>query len=445
VSLERYAKGFLGFFPGFRVRTLGEISVESLASTPVNAVGAALDAQVHEIPQVVKTATGSSLKSSIQSALGRVKSACVTKIETLLSRFAPSLNEFVKSDRNAFRQKLLERLGEKGSEIFATTTRRHVSTLVSRLREDLGQVPQGGASKTGPLALPVGTRFYVQKGNMTVFVVEQPPQARTLRVMEDDNMKGEFITIHFPYVIFFVVLRGRKSDDMYAFFSKQPLRSLDDPLFCPATPNINRNLTVCFAPSAAKDTQAEMAEASIASFWGGRFIETHDPGNYATQISIDNWAKATKKDALFALNFKWRSANRTVGDMLKNIDVEFVKPRADQQGTIPQSRVDKAISELSETIANEVVKELFGLVSNWNLDATAMRELQHSLEKATAEFAEHAKAALGKEVDGVLSEDSIRTALETAMNDTIRSTRSSIEGASAAASTAVKAFLEDQR
>lgn len=443
VSLEHYAKGFLGFLPGFRIRIKGTVSLDDLTSAPITAAGAALEAHINNMPGAVKTAVGAPLQISIQSAIGRIKVACNEKIETLLARFSPLLSEFVKADRNSFRQSLLEGLGEKGSEIFASITRRHVHMLITRLKEELGHASQGESQKAGPPALPVGTRFYVQKGNMTVFVVEQPPQTRTLRIMEDNYQKGAFVTLHFPYVIFFIVLRGRKSDDMYVLFSKKPLRSLEDPLFCPATPNIYADFKVCFTPSAAKDTQAEMAEASIASFWGGRFIETHDQGNYAKQISIDNWAKATKKDPLFALSFKWRSANRTVGTLLESIDADFLKVRADQRGTISESRVEKAITELSETTANEIVKELNGLVTKWNLDSIALQKLQSSLEKITVEFAEHAKTALAKEAGGILSEISIRTILETAIQDTIQSTRSSIQGASTAAQTAVKALLED--
>lgn len=417
-SLKRTAAGFLGLYPTHSLHSHGEIPVERYAAIPIDAAKGALAKELVTMPQMVRVAAARTLKESGQARLGHVGEQSGQAIERIMGEFAQHLDPFLKGDRNSFRRNLLEGLGVRGSDIFVDIARKHLGELMMRVRDELeeGSSSRQATMKAGPIALPAGTRFYVQKGNMTVFVIEQQPQARTLKIMENNGEKSELFTLHFPFVIFFVVLRGRRSDDMHAFFSKKPLRSMGDPLLCPGLPNVYSDFRVCFSPSSAKDTQAEMAEASIDSFWGGRFIRSHDPGNLARQISIEKWADGSRADALFGLHYTWRAANKTVGEVLQSIDADFLKKRnaAKNTGDAAQqvSRLQGVIDSLGGKVALGLQETCFNLVPTWDMDASVLGKLRGALEDASRQFCSHAKVAAAEEAGRILSEPSIGAALE---------------------------------
>ncbi len=279
---------------------------------------------------------------------------------------------------------------------------------------------------------------------MTVFVVEQAPQTRTLKIMEEDGARSENYQLSFPYVVFFVTLRGRKSDEMYVFFRKEPLRNTKDDLLCAGLNNIHGDFSVCFSPSKAQDTLAQTAEESIANFWGGRFVKTHDPSNLASQISMEEWEKRTKKDSLFGLSFGWRASRLTVQKMLDTVAKNFAAKSAQPKKKGPDekdimSNLDTAVTKIAAKIETEIKEACFNLVPTWEVNETALGQVNDRLQEVVAELTRFAESKLGDDIDHTLSEDELKAVFEAAVKQVIDSTN--ISGGESIAA-AEKALLD---
>ncbi|MEK7642050.1 MAG: hypothetical protein AAB365_03630 [Patescibacteria group bacterium] len=420
---------FLGIIPMFKVTKTGSVSFTQIVAQLIQAARTTFAASLKQVPLTVLKSASNLLVGTGNQRLDQVQIKVAGEAGQLLKKFEDvDLQAFTRTDRNMFRQKLLEELGKQTSGIFAEIAKKHLAELVMRIRNDV--MPDDGldgsnGDKGEFPALPMGTRFCIRKGKMTVFVIEQPPQKRTLKIMEEDGVKSQMYQLSLPYVVFFVVLRGRKSDAMYAFFRKGPLRSLQDELLCVATPNIFENFKVCFSPSAAKPSLAEMAEESVGSFWGGRFVQTHDPGNLIYQIDLGKWAQESKKDSLFGLSYNWRSARRTVAEMLKIISADFDeesrKSQKDKNGTVSMSALEKAVDSIATAIANGMKEKCFNLVPGWNIDGARLERLTAEFKQTLTSLTGLVKVEFGKEVNAVFSDELIKEALEQAVQQAITS------------------------
>ncbi len=260
-----------GIVPAFRLRQVGAISFFEVIDTVVRVARETFARELKQTPRTIRSVAGEELKAAIDKPLGQAKARVSVEAERLMRGFDEKhLAALIKADRNGFRQKLLEELGKQAAQVFVTATKGHLAELILRVRQEASEEgssePSSGAADS--LALPTGARFVVRKGKMTIFVVEQPPQKRTIRVMEGHGDRSQLVELALPYVVFFIVLRGRKSDGAYVLFRQAPLRDMKDALLCPALPNVHGDFKICFAPSAARDSLAEMAEESIVNFWG---------------------------------------------------------------------------------------------------------------------------------------------------------------------------------
>ncbi|MEK7645147.1 MAG: hypothetical protein AAB391_02425 [Patescibacteria group bacterium] len=442
---------FMGILPVFGFRQVGSISFSDAIKAPIRTALEAFGRELKQAPKNVCILAGRGLKTDAEKPIGQAQAKVNTEAERLMRKFDEQhLSGMVKADRNGFRQKLLEELGKQASQIFAVAVKKHLVELVLRIRQEAVQDDPSDSADNGvnSLALPTGTRFVVRKGKMTTFVIEQPPQKRTLKIMYQGGDRSNMFQLALPYVVFFIVLRGRKSDGAYVLFRKAPLRDLNDELFCPALPNTFGDFKVCFAPSAAKESLAVMAEESIASFWGGRFIETELVTEAHRQLSIDAWAGASRKDSLFGLSYPWIPAKQTVASMLKKISADFAADTAGQRrertGKDVMSALDTAVAQLAARVENEMKEACFKLVPTWQVEPALLAQIATEFKRAVGELCGFAKTQLGDQIDEVLSDEALQKALEAAVQQTMVSMKADAERSIAAAHEAFVATLKPE-
>ncbi len=451
-ELEVRPRRIMGVLPVFGVRKVGSVSFFDAVKAPIRSSLASLSHELRQVPRRVHDAAEKGLKIGTEKAVDQAKAKLNVETQKLLQKFDEShLSGLIKSDRNVFRQKLLEALSDQASQVFATATKKHLAELVLRIRQETSVSDSSSVSddNVASLPLPTGTRFVFRKGKMTTFVIEQPPQKRTLKIMNEGGDRSEMVQLALPYVVFFIVLRGRRSDKAYVLFRKAPLRSVRDELLCPALPNIFGDFSVCFAPSAARDTLAEMAEESIASFWGGRFIKTEVVTEAHRRTPIEDWAEGSRKDSLFGISHPWMSAKQSVASMMEKISAEFVADtiagqKKEKGGKEIASALDAAVTALATKIENEMKETCFKLVPSWNLDPTVLAQTSAGFKQSVAEVCTVIKAQLGEKIEGTLSNEALEGALEAAIQQTIASMNADMDKPMAAAREAFSAILKEK-
>jgi len=200
--------------------------------------------------------------------------------------------------------------------------------------------------------LPLNCRFADTIGGNMRFVIENPPQYRTLnfewifdheltRLKESGEdikygytsdwiakIKEEKVSLrlYFPYVIFIITIS--KGDygigaNLMIFYNIKPLRSFNDPLIYANLPNIFDTDMVCAGNSSttwkSNDIQSSL-ESIVSSFWTSSF--NHEANSrfnmYSTSpMTILRWAAMSKTNpsGIFDPSL-WKFSSRTLNDIL---------------------------------------------------------------------------------------------------------------------------------
>lgn len=186
--------------------------------------------------------------------------------------------------------------------------------------------------------LPIGTRFSFWQDTRFVLVHETPPMIRRV------SWIGKNKLISLPYTVLFVTyglaqdrrLVRLNYDEIY--FSYQPIRSLDDPLYYPALLNVSPikrfptdrwSSWVCAlaAIRTGKDWLVDL-EHLYDHIWNGRWNNSSERNEGDSWYSrsrresptkiptIEDWVRRTSKNALCGLDYAWLPAPtvRTVAD-----------------------------------------------------------------------------------------------------------------------------------
>ncbi len=416
-SLERDPEFFWGLLPILRVRVGKTLSLDDVITVPVEESRKALLEELSQTPQAVLEHADGFLKNSAKQRVGRTKAKVLDEVEKLFhSPGGKQLLDYVKKDRNAFRQALLEQLANTAAETFSKITRQHMAELILRTREEYASdagAQQLDSSQPEAVAFPTGTRFFVRKGKLTAFVIEQSPMKRTLQIMDSAGDRAERYELSFPYVIFFVTFRNTQFDNLYIFFNKEPLREVGDALLCPALSNIGEDFHVCFGGPSREGTFAETAEAALNNFWGGRFKLTDWSSFLTSQIKLGEWEAQTKRNTLFGLQFNWRPANQTIGSMLTKIGKDFVVEEKKQKAVAGASlsAMEKCVERLAVSLTQQIKEALFYLVPKWDLDEQPLQQITDEFKKSVEELILLSRTELDGDIEGVLSEKNIKRAL----------------------------------
>jgi Prokaryotic E2 family D len=172
--------------------------------------------------------------------------------------------------------------------------------------------------------LPTGCRFWLRSGSTAraVFVLEQPPQRRTIAYQAGHRYDAEPVSyrLALPYVVFVVSTYADQIEGLATFFRTEPVGSLDAPLFCSTLPNTNDDGLVCLGSVRVSGTSVgERVDALVGAFWGSRFNADLRRHPLPFSGGFRAWASRSRRDPLAALSLAydpyWRSLRQVVASM----------------------------------------------------------------------------------------------------------------------------------
>lgn len=263
-----------------------------------------------------------------------------------------------------------------------------------KLSEKLGILSQNWIdnNKQELLIYPEGTRFIQKEGELTIIVVEQPPQVRTVVI---DKLRRH---LAMPYVVFMLVFNGRNWRELCVGFRSKPLESMNDYLKTVPLPNMQGNHRVCmgdFKPDFSKNKTQQTSQV-IAEFWQSEFAGARNYGS----LDFALWEAMTHKDSLFILKENFSDGKRLI-DLIsecvknkKNIDIvaalkEEIITAVGEVGLnikqtmlnidlIKQNKEKVAIETLDE-ILREIIKQAYKEL--WDYLKACMDKERVSLQK----------------------------------------------------------------
>jgi len=180
-----------------------------------------------------------------------------------------------------------------------------------RLSDLMGEVVKEGGITT-PI-LPLGCRFFSQRGERSVFVIEQVPTTR--QIEWDGKWK-----LAFPYVVFVVVFSGQavSTGECRIFYRTSPLGNGDDRLLRPNLCNTYQNGAICTGNMRVDgDTLAQKAESFVTNFWKSHFnldlsVNNYEPAaqKFDQVRDLQTWQTESVKNPLFPLGIAWFEAGK---------------------------------------------------------------------------------------------------------------------------------------
>ena len=420
LEVDRYIGRVL---PIFKVKKHSFFSLIEVITQPIQASKIAFMEELEKTPVTALMQAEGYLTSSTKQRIGRAKTKTIEETEKRCQEFdGQVLLTLIKNDRNAFRQMLLGQLGKTAADTFANVVKKHLAELVLRTREEClqeGLIDDKGKTGLDQLAMPIGTRFFQRKGKMTLFVIEQPPMKRTIQTIAQAGSPVVRYELSFPFVIFFVVLRGQKFDKLYVFFRTEPLRAIEDALLCPALSNVFPDFRVCFAGSATAEYSVETVEATVGNFWGGRF-KLSDANSYLNQISLKEWEGCSQKDSLFGLSYQWRAAQKTVASMMESIGSEFhTDEKKKNAGGVSLSTLEKCTDKLAALMTKEIQEACFFLIPKWSIEEAILKDVAVQFKKMVEDICLLLRTELEEGIEGVLSERNFKRAFQKAIERTV--------------------------
>ncbi|MBI2632983.1 MAG: hypothetical protein HYW78_01160 [Parcubacteria group bacterium] len=181
--------------------------------------------------------------------------------------------------------------------------------------------------------LPPGTKYYIKKKRDEIFVIEIPPQVRTVlwkewkkngKTIEKAVLKK--VTLAFPFIILVINTRSGIGKNACCFYRTVPLQGIDDLLYHSNLENvysIGSNMCLPLDQKYEVDNGAVFATFVINSLWNGIFTDdlsgsdfAHSHDIHRSLKSVEAWEKATKKNPLFVLDIPWIQSAYTVRGLI---------------------------------------------------------------------------------------------------------------------------------
>lgn len=166
--------------------------------------------------------------------------------------------------------------------------------------------------------LPIGARWVVNRGDLTVFIIEQPPRRRLIR-WERFVLA---ITLALPYVVFVVAVhRGRQGIrrvvDLRTFFRNSPLITPDDPLYQCNLPNTYADGHYCWTEitevGGENYSMPALVEGAIELYWQSYFRDFISLTDSFWVNTFWGWWLVSKLRPSWALKARWRPASEGYG------------------------------------------------------------------------------------------------------------------------------------
>ena len=296
-----------------------------------------------------------------------------------------------------FRQKLVDSSQEKLTEV--------TGQLQQVLFDEISKSELGRQLKEGSytsLRLPNQTKFFLTQGNITLFVIEQPPQMRTIYYYQ------KRFHLAFPYTIFIPIFKDNNFCKLFFFYTNQPLQTLSDPVFLPNINNINTDGSVCMGSksiSAIGNNQGslgEKAELAIACFWQAQFNNDLDSNfsryakKYGKLKGYEAWEEHSKKDPLFPLKIKWLEVGELI-DEINSAVMENGGTNEDDGIERIKTQIDSWFSDHGSILREQILRVWSGLDLE-PFSQTTVRELRNQREAEIEKIFEQIKKIFSREV-----------------------------------------------
>lgn len=423
--------GYLfGIIPLFEVKRSRDFSWAGFISKTFQETSIGLNQSLGNFAKKFSDKVLLSLKKSIEGRVQKTREKSLTAIKQEYSTLHQDfIAKVIKQSTNEFRKELLEKLKASGGEIFTKQVQQHLASLLLKMKEEYGRAKGSDVVSvtSGDLALPVGTRFFIQKKNVTVYVIEQPPQIRTVTFnWEKRNGNGRRYQLAFPFMVFLVTVVNRNFYSLQVFFRKQPLGTYMDGLLCPSIPNVHDNdFKVCFpAPTSSNGSPVKVVEDAIQNFWGSEFNKdlaaffNSAQSSFPQMSSLGRWAEESHKNPHFVLDINWQGAGMCVIDVINRIvkEAEGVKQVNQQVDFV--SALESYTGKLGDKISQEIQESCFFLVPHISFDDQGMDIATERLKKILSANCNELVRLLSEDIDKTFSSNLIEEKLLSAMQET---------------------------
>lgn len=415
--LERKTSFMFGIFPFLHLRKCGwSFSFQEIAEIFVG-----------KLRNFAKDATKLICDSSIGILDSRARQSGEQQLDAIKRKYEEFHVEFVSAlvekARNDFRKKLLELLGTSAAEIFTNNVIKRLEFLLLKLQEKKNSVGAGAQevtdSNTGRIAMPNGTRFVFRKKDVTVFVVEQIPQIRTVFFKN----RGRY-QLALPFVVFLVTLKGNDLFGLQVFFRNEPLRESSNELLCPALENVRDDFFVCFPrPDSHPSLPSAMVEATIQNFWGSEFngdLAAHfgaARSRFPEISSLTTWEVKSRENPEFITHLPWQSAQMSV-ERAANKTIEAIISGPEQPKD--SSTLENFVARLGNELSQGIQEATFFLVPRWVIDEKSLEAGQEKLKALLHQTYKEMRRKLKEDIQTTFSEETIGNSVSGATNQIIR-------------------------
>jgi hypothetical protein len=205
--------------------------------------------------------------------LSKAIKLCMATTQNLEPLASEVLSEVVIPTINTYQQRLMVGVEDSVSDLldtFKTTVSRHIFDAHSNWK----------VVDVSPQIFPKNCRFFHQKGNFSVVVIEQEPSVRSILMSRD--LLGEQqnedegiakVNLAIPYSVFIIQFCENQYSSFFTAWRSSPLNSLEDGLGVPILPNVSTNLNVCMGTDfeIKEGTVSEQANELINYFWQSQF------------------------------------------------------------------------------------------------------------------------------------------------------------------------------
>lgn len=274
-----------------------------------------------------------------------------------------------------------------------------------------------------PKRLPQGTRFVLQSNSAITYIVEQPPQVRTIHFSKElmtlhywqnpyrieiedmfakDQRLGKKRHFHLalPYVIFVIHLSVDNEGTIgLMYFSNKPFVSMEQLVFQPCLPNVSSDGSLCLPDNLYNDAglvvdsfikegrYSEAVDLIIDRIWKATFnkdiIDCFDEITGSCLRSLWHWERNSRENPLFVLNIKWNNLDppETVAEQVRSImwnSTEYDNESIDvirrivvrelEKNNRYAGRIKKTIRQIRSNFDSALDREI-KLTQNENMDA----------------------------------------------------------------------------
>jgi hypothetical protein len=261
-----------------------------------------------------------------------------------------------------------------------------IDNLKSNLIEEVLLSSQGWmvGQNRKQILFPKNCRFLYTRGRSVIAVIEEGAGTRTLRL--DNNLlnpdrtpshahQSQPHSLALPYSVFVVHFDNDLRNDkvvfknLYLYWNKRPLATLDDQLYQPILPNIHAQQTVCTGNGLAPDgnaTLSQQCEQIIGHFWNSTF--NPDLGDRwwgrgsidARLRDIEQWKNLSRDNPLFALSLSLRPAVK-LREIINTISANHTEVSLDMEAMKKRlvEIVDKASGDIEHGLMKYMKKTKF--------------------------------------------------------------------------------------